>query len=439
MTNNKAWLDDLPPVLRIVLENSVASNNLSDLHKNLKSLLPDLRKQALWSVENQDRVYLEHQKEFHKGFLINPASGLDPFSRHGKCLDFQCRIKTAEEIARTVGLYADRAVIGDPFSDHVLLSERWSKNDTITFFTNLSIFTRLAPLFRAGVFRFSNNFSFLCKAHLSEFQHFVQNVTDQIDDELWPSIHVEKSENRLILHTDGILGTPYLHGIPRSAKGRLELRQEDVSEIAHDLFKDTLQQEIHETLFNMRRSAHLSAITFSNSRVSLIAARRIETKQTIAKEDLEVWEASRSAQFPWIGRLTPEQVVTLRDRAHQALPRFRARIAMSLSEASDTDVAKLVAQMREEALEVQAELNAIDQVEEGRFRTASSALAMTVSVYGFVGEFIPAGAAVTGLLSLLGLLHANQHKEQQEVSRLTSKPSYVLVQAKQLAEHAEPA
>lgn len=437
MTAQKAWLDNLPPVVRIVLENYPASRDLREIHKQMKGLLPELRRQALWTIENQGSFYAEHTKSAPHGLVINPASGLNPFSTYGKCPDIECRIKNAEEIARTVGLYADCAVTGDPFSDHVILSKRWSQDDTMKFLTNFMVFARLAPLYRAGVFRFANNFSFWCKSHLAEFESLVDSAADDLEEELVREVRIEKREHHIVMHTDGVLGTPFLYGIPQTARGKSEFAKGRHAKLGRKLFKSALRGEIHETLFNMRRSAHMGAVTFSNSRASLLAARKFETDQSMTGRRLETWEASRSADLPWIGRITPEQVITLREEAHRALPRFRERLGSSLSGASASDPAKIVAQLREEAEEVKAELEALDVSREGKFRSLSGTLAMSVSVYGFAGEFIPAGAALTGLLSLLGLLHAAEHKERQELLKLTSKPGYVLLRAKELAEHAE--
>ena len=89
------------------------------------------------------------------------------------------------------------------------------------------------------------------------------------------------------------------------------------------------------------------------------------------------------------------------------------------------------------AAEVKAELNALDIKREAQFRTVSGVLGMTISVYGFAGEFLAAGAAPTGLGALLGLIHTADHKDRTESAKVTSRPGYVLVKAKELLEHAE--
>jgi len=51
---------------------------------------------------------------------------------------------------------------------------------------------------------------------------------------------------------------------------------------------------------------------------------------------------------------------------------------------------------------------------------------MTISVYEFAGEFLTAGAALTGPASLPGLIHVSVHKERQDVVKLASRPGCVL-------------
>ena len=62
---------------------------------------------------------------------------------------------------------------------------------------------------------------------------------------------------------------------------------------------------------------------------------------------------------------------------------------------------------------------------------------MTVSIYGFAGEFLAPGVALTGLGTLLGLLHTSGHTERAQDVKIKSRPGYVLVKAKELAQHAE--
>src|SRR4051794_31608558 len=107
-------LDKLPPVVQLLLRELPSKGE--DSHQYFKRLFPELHRQAQWTVSNLNQVYPDPRVTSAK-LCISPSSGLDPFSRFGKCFAWSCREINATQIARTVGLYADVALIGDPFTD----------------------------------------------------------------------------------------------------------------------------------------------------------------------------------------------------------------------------------------------------------------------------------------------------------------------------------
>ncbi len=366
---------------------------------------------------------------------VTPSAGLDPFSRFGKCMHPECRIHNADQIARTVGLYADVAQIGDPFTDQVLLVDRWSLKERLLLLSNFFVLLQLLPLFSANVFRFVSNFRAVCPDCQRYFEAKVQAAVDDLVIEAAETAKFKRQGDGIEIATGEFQGVPLVHIIPINAKGKRKLaRSPDVKSMGLSVYKDMIYNEVHETLFKMS-SAPSGSVTFSNSRLSVLAARQFDTIRPTGSE-VEVWEASRSASLPWVSELAVPQIVELRDAAHAALPRLRSRMARAFSGASTGDAKTIAFDLREEAAEVEAELKALDTKREGRFRTVSGLLGMTVAVYGFSGEVLPAGAALTGLGSLLGLLHAAGHKERHDVAQVVSRPGYVLVKAKELAEHA---
>lgn len=433
MLTDKVAIDDLPPVVQLLLRELTHDGDRSDFHKRIRKLLPEVRRQAEWTVKNSESVYRRSNTDL-AGLFINPASGLDPFSFYGKCVDLDCRVQNADHIARIVGLYADTATIGDPFTDFALV-ERWTQDDTIRLMGHLVVFARLLPLFTAGVFRFQSNFGAFCQAHHQHFLSLVDEASKAAFAELSAGIRVEQAEDMLVVHTDALFGRPMSHRIYLNSRLKRQMqRSSDLQKFGLELFEHTVRGEIHETIFRMTRNGR-DAITLSDSRVAFIAARHFDGGVPSTRE-IEIWEAKRSANLPWVTHLSAEDIVALRDAASNALPRFRLRMARAMTSATSADAGKIVNDLREEAAEVEAELRALDKRGERRFRTLSGLLGMTISVYGFAGEFLGAGAALTGLASLLGLLHAADHKERQDAGKLTSRPGYVLVKAKELAQHA---
>lgn len=433
MAIKAADLDCFPPVVQLLLREWSALSDPPDCHKFFKRLFPELRRQAEWTVAHTTEIYTRRGTT-EDGLCVSPSSGLDPFSIHGKCFDLQCRIANADYIARTVGLYADSALIGDPFTD-IVLSDRWTRTDTLRLLGNQVALLQLLPLFQAGVFQFVSNFGAFCKEHSRQFRLQVKRVTKEVLSETVAAVSIERSGDTLILKTDEALGPPVVYSIPlKSRAKRAPQRSPNLRTLGLSFYENRIQHEVHETLFQMRRAGP-SAVTFSNSRVAVLAARQIDGHSPPAR-DIEVWEMSRSAALPWVSNLSAAQVLALRDSARNALPRFRACMARSLTSPSVANASQLTHDLREEAAEVEAELRAIDSPSEARFRTLSGLLGMTISIYGFAGEFLTPAAALTGLASILGLLHAADHKEREQIARVTSKPGYVLVKARELTEHA---
>jgi hypothetical protein len=428
-------LERLPPVVQILLAESPSEADKRDPTKYIRRLLPELRRQAEWTMKHGDDYYLGTE-ERPDGLVIDPASGLDPFSTHGKCGEAACRLHNADLVARTVGLYADCAIVGDHFTDHVLLSERWSHYDNYLLFSNLLVLRRLKPMLEAGVFRFTSNFGAYCRRHSEEFKAKVKVAADEAVKLSASGLHLVVRADRVEVHTSEPLGSPLVFTAPMTKKLKKKVEKaHDLKKLTVELFAPVIYDEVHETLFKMRRATPFRAVTFSNSRVSLRAARHFDAESPSAAET-EIWEASRSANLPWVSDLTPTQILELREGAHRALPRFRERMGRGLTGGSREEAAKVIRDLREEAAEVEAELRALDARGESRFRNLSGILGMTVSVYGFAGEFLAAGAALTGLGTLLGLLHAAGHKERQSLEKLVARPGYVLVKAKELTEHA---
>jgi hypothetical protein len=429
----KPDLENLPPVVQILL--SERPRGRESPKGFLKRLLPELRRQAEWTMLQSSGIYVGRDAALPR-LVIDPSAGLDPFSGYGKCADPACRLQNADLIARTVGLYADCAVIGDPFTDHVLIAEQWSDYDTFKLIGNLLVFRRLQPMFNSGVFRFATNFGGFCQNHSDMFKEQVTQIANEVLAEVKTGLSLVRKKDHLEIHTSELLGLPMVHSAKLTAAVKRKLaRSTDPAELAAELYGPYLHAEVHETLFKMRRAEPWRAVTFSNSRVSLLAARHFDRAMP-SQAELEIWEASRSAYLPWVRDLSPTEIVQLRMKADRALPRFRERIGRALTSDDGGEVKAVVRELRDEASEVEAELAALDAQGESRFRTASGVLGMTISVYGFAGEFLAAGAALTGLATLFGLLHAAHRKEQHEVGKLTSRPGYVLVKARELAEHA---
>lgn len=83
-------LDHLPPVAQLHLREQPTKAELGDYHKFFTRLFPELRRQAEWTISNLRQIYPEREAD-RTSLCISPSSGIDPFSRFGKCFDPKCR------------------------------------------------------------------------------------------------------------------------------------------------------------------------------------------------------------------------------------------------------------------------------------------------------------------------------------------------------------
>ena len=252
-----------------------------------------------------------------------------------------------------------------------------------------------------------------------------------------PKLRFSRKGDQIDVNTTDVYQTPlnFSLRLQRKQKQQLE-RKASLADVGIALFKPRLRDEIRETLLRINTKDSPHSVTFSNSRVAILAARNFDGP-AMAYRDAEVWEATRSANLPWLGSLTPEQILRLREEAGNALPRFRARMAKALTSPEPRDAQTVVQELKEEAEELRAELSAAHVTNDTTFRNVAGVLGLTASVYGFASEAVGMFPAVTGLMTLFGLLHTSHSKETGEMHRLQARPAYVLLKAEELNSHRD--
>jgi hypothetical protein len=206
--------------------------------------------------------------------------------------------------------------------------------------------------------------------------------------------------------------------------------------VGHRVLRNRMRSCLTESLRDLKSAERTESTMFSASRLDLLAIRALE--QAGSLQDSMAWDQAASIQIPWIERLSVEEVCRLRDDAPEALPRFRERLRRAAAGTSDAkEVANVIQALREEAVEVSAELSALSLGGRKKLEAVGGALGLTVCLLG-IGGIIPPGVSLSALVSLLGLLHVPARKEAQEAAKLRSRPGYVLLKAKELGGHGKP-
>jgi hypothetical protein len=255
---------------------------------------------------------------------------------------------------------------------------------------------------------------------------------DQITQKLWPVFSEEfslgelKAES-LTIETGRCVEPASLW---RIAKGKSPALPS--LEGAAKLF---IEDEVRRALWVSRQAAGTGGSIFSNSRVGLAGLLTQEGRLDGAGQ-LQLLDQQRSFDVPWVSALNARQIVELRAEASSALPRFRERMARTLSQPDETRTKAIesIYELREEAAQVRAELNVAQKSSARFWKTTYALLGFGVSAYG-IGADQPL-AGVAGLLPVIQLLINHRLGHGKEVEGLKARPGYVLVCAQDIAGHA---
>lgn len=411
-------------------------SSFSDFTKRYKKLAPELAAQAEWGHDHHD--YYDEAPAKSPGLVVSAAGGLDPFSEREICSALPCRIKTAKDIARTLGLYADVITIPDPISYTLIDNKRPTTTHMSRVLSTLLVLRELYPLIQAGVIRFWSGRIGLCKGCFTKAEQKISESTSELTEDLDKYLHVEIVNDFLAIRTTGPLASPVtLHyKISPREKRRLASGM-PIQELGKEKATESIRTGIRESLFELSHSTRISSVLFSTSRKELLALRSLDAGAP-ALSTLALWEKARSIQLPYVNELSVEQILRLRQEAHQALPAFRGIFVRHIASPSATtqSVEGKIESLRENAFEVERELRALNPSSEQQFRNIAGSLGITISIYGFAAGFAPPALALSGLMTILGLVHASARHDQQKLNQLRSQPGYVLLAAKELAEHA---
>jgi hypothetical protein len=427
---------ELPPVIRMLLdEEKAAWKTPDDVKRYVKNLWKDLRQQAESTTAD---VYVnDRDLASGSGLSITAMGSLNP--TEGICSEIKCRLATAEQFARTVGLYADVVGIPDVITPSVLLrSGKMSDRDYADFLKQLLVLKVLEPLIREGIVRFRTPMLGFCRDCHKRFEDRLEGALDVIYPKIERELKFEVSKRMLIAHCQGGLwdwgGVLYL---PIKGKMRKQLKSgKTVDEVGKLGFLEFLRDRLEAIFTDMAVAKRCNSTVFSTSRFDMLSLNALEDGVSPDLTNLEIWEASRSIELPWVKDLSSREVVILRQEAGKALPRLREKVLQMVT-SPVKNPSELIAELRSEAMEVEAEIKAVNPRRGENFRNVAGVLGITMAVYGFGSGFIQPGMALPMLVTLLGLLHTSARQDEQKMASLESRPGYVLLKARELVEHSE--
>jgi hypothetical protein len=349
-----------------------------------------------------------------------------------------CRFDRALLFARTVALHADTSFLIDAFTPRLSTLQKRPKPQVVfDLMTDVRVLHLLRPLIDAGAISFRAPFSRFCETHYKELQDRAARLSRSLRSSVGTAVNCEKVGDYLLIRGHDLSDPPL------TAAYRLSVREVrslaaggKVDIIARRYIERRLLGEVRDLLLHLQACQTLGAALISSSRFEMLALNDFDGGRA-RFESPERWEAPRSLQLPWINSLTVPEVVRLRGEAGVALAGLRERLSVALLYGEGASLGNILAELREEASAVEAELQALQRKWTRQFRSIAGVLGLGFSVYGFAAGLVPPAQSVAMLTSLLALMHSVSHRDEQESIRLTARPGYALLRARNILKHRE--
>lgn len=403
-------------------------------------MLPDLRQQANFSL----RSYLENCREGRptNDFVWHLPDDLDPLSVRYRCIGRSCRIHSAKQIGKLLGLYADAAYIPDAFSHRLVFTEEWSERDSLELWFDLTLLTEVAPLVSAGILRFSAPVVPNCQGCLDELNRRISDAAEAVLAVHGKDLKIErKSDDTISVSPSKFdeFAPWYWHKLTDDEQEKISRRKRPITieALGREVYGKILRDQAYGTMMSTAATRWTGAVTLTGSQANALMLREIELPSTEATR-AQQWDANQATDLPWVRDLSLEQVLRLRAEAADALPRFRVKMSRAFSgreEASrETAASDLIGELREEAVEVEQELNNVGSGIEGRFRSILGSVSIVAAATTALAD--AKTAAIAGLITILGHIHKGAREDHREVQSLQSRPGFVLLKSKEILDHA---
>ena len=434
----------LPPTIQILLDERLTeTSSVGELRRKVKrGLLGDLKRQAVWSMEQFAYPDLVRSDDRVIPPSLTPSGAMNPFTWTSACVAHTCRVRSAKSFVQTLGVYGERIVLPDDFT--ASLSEPKPNSDAwmSSFLSDLAVLRELKPLVRKGVITFGSGSTAFCSdCREKAAEEAAVNLARRLRREF----RFRFAGDKLRFGSESLFGRP-LDTFRKLRAAEVELARElvqggsRISEAAEHfalrVIADRLKRQMSEFLVDLATAQNLSSILVSGSRADVLCVRALE-EGVGDLDSVHDWELARTIDLPWISKLTAEEVLILREEASTALPRFRELFlqAARVSDDSAASATSLVHDLRSQAAEVQAELDVVTSRGRRLSKTTLGLLAIGLTVYGTATGATSVTAGTLELLTMLGLIHEFQRHDSSEEKKLKSAPAYVLVKAKEIIDH----
>jgi hypothetical protein len=422
-------LPDVPPALLLLAEELPSCESLVDMRRRIKGMLRDLRDQS--EAFASESIGRRKQSKDPLRFEIHLDGALDLLSGKG-CQGLPCRVAAAGRIARSVGLIADRVWLTDLLSEKFIDFGRPTNAKLDDVLYDFTVLAPLLPLIQAGIVRFRSPWFSTCEDCATYFAHQVENTAKDLSRTFSSEFRIEKHPGGGFMARTGRCIEPPL--MSRSISREMK-RVPSARKFAENWIGD----QVRGSLWTAREASLTGGSVFSNSRIGL-AGLLHNNGRNVDLHTLLLLDKEREFSVPWVSDLDASQILQLREEASSALPAFRERMARAMSVSSSdslpsTDSSDVIADLREQAADVRAELETKQKYSARYWKVAYGLLGLGISAYGVAADQLLPG--VGGLLPVIQLLINHKTGHEAEVAKLTSTPGFVLVKARDILSHAQ--
>lgn len=420
-------LPDVPPALLLLLRELPQSKSWEDLRRRIKGMLRELRDQSeAFEVEQVARA--SDSKDSLR-FEVHLHGEMDLLSCSG-CPNLKCRAAAARRIARSVGLIADRVWMTDLLSGKFLDFGRPTNSKLDEVIANVFVLTQLLPLIVSGVIRFRSPWVVTCHSCLEQFESHVDKGAEELSSVFASEFRLERRPDGGYFVDTGRCMEPNM--LFHSASNDLRAIPSQ-NEFAQRWVRD----ELRSAIWIAREASMTGGAVISNSRAGLAGLLQ-EDGRLVDINTLLLLDKEREFSVPWVNKLDASQIVQLREEASSALPVFREKLCRAMTvhdkaALSSTALGALIGDLREQAADVKAELEAKRAHSARYWKTTYGILGLGLSAYGVAMDQVLPGVA--GLLPIIHLLISHKTGHESEVSKLTTKPGFVLVKAQDILAH----
>jgi hypothetical protein len=446
----------LPPSIEFLLSEVPNGSSPDDARQLFsdKAFIRDLLDQVSHTL--QVCTY-ELDKEFGDAFVTYAAGGLSPLAPRGRCHHIECNLKHASAFARTAGLYSDRVIITDALTHDLFfdtLDGRRVSPLVDQYFTDIQVLHQLRPLLDADVIELGASGYLLCAAHMDQVHTAERSVARALHARLSNegfSMDVIKRRDRMIARINYValcaLGEREHHfevAVPaQMVKRWRKIRHArpgsrahtEVLDVVRRATREPMTQFVKDLLFETRVAA-LSRSTILTD--SALAAWGLQSLEGLSLTGSTAWESVRTIDLPWLKRLSPAELLEVRDQTAEALPTFRSHLRNTLFAGPKTpeSIHSAISDLRDAALALESRLQRVSVKRLRRATAVTTAGAVALVVYGFGSRDLNAAiSAAGGALGALTSVLASAHAANKEHGEIVQKPAYVLLKAKQGLRH----